>query len=84
MHSVYTTKKEPTAMIFAHCRDGVSHNPAEYARPEEYVPGPPLSSDIFWLDSMADNSYSCAAAAETMLGAYLQYDDIIRRKNETA
>lgn len=33
--SVYTSKKVPTAMIFVRCRDGVSHNPAEYSRPEE-------------------------------------------------
>ncbi|XDG04977.1 hypothetical protein ABKA04_004592 [Annulohypoxylon sp. FPYF3050] len=33
--SVYTSKKVPTAMLFARCRDGVSHNPAEYTRPEE-------------------------------------------------
>lgn len=35
--SVYTRKKVPTAMVFVRCRDGVSHNPAEYARPEELV-----------------------------------------------
>lgn len=35
--SVYTSRKVPTAMIFARCRDGVSHNPAEYTRPEELV-----------------------------------------------
>lgn len=33
--SVYTSKKVPTAMLFARCREGVSHNPAEYTRPEE-------------------------------------------------
>lgn len=33
--SVYTSRKVPTAMIFVRCRDGVSHNPAEYSRPEE-------------------------------------------------
>lgn len=33
--SVHTSMKVPTAMIFARCRDGVSHNPAEYTRPEE-------------------------------------------------
>ncbi|KAK7413254.1 hypothetical protein QQX98_007842 [Neonectria punicea] len=36
--SVYTSLKVPTAMIFARCRDGVSHNPAEYTRPEESAP----------------------------------------------
>ncbi|KEF55331.1 uncharacterized protein A1O9_08081 [Exophiala aquamarina CBS 119918] len=33
--SVYTSKVVPTAMIFARCRDGISHNPTEYTRPEE-------------------------------------------------
>jgi hydantoinase/carbamoylase family amidase len=33
--SVYTNRKVPTAMIFVRCKDGVSHNPAEYTRPEE-------------------------------------------------
>jgi len=33
--SVYTSKVVPTAMIFARCRHGISHNPAEYTRPEE-------------------------------------------------
>ncbi|OQU98971.1 hypothetical protein CLAIMM_04679 [Cladophialophora immunda] len=33
--SVYTARKVPTAMIFTRCRDGVSHNPAEYSRPED-------------------------------------------------
>lgn len=54
--SVYTSKKVPTAMIFVRCRDGVSHNPAEYTRPED-----------------------CAAGAQVLLGAYLRYDDFIRR-----
>ncbi|KAF2804087.1 putative N-carbamoyl-L-amino acid hydrolase [Mytilinidion resinicola] len=54
--SVYTNKKVPTAMIFVRCRDGVSHNPAEYTRPED-----------------------CAAGAQVLLGAYLRYDDYLRR-----
>ena len=33
--SVYTARKVPTAMIFVRCKDGVSHNPAEYSSPEE-------------------------------------------------
>lgn len=33
--SCYTSRRCPTAMIFARCRDGISHNPAEYTRPEE-------------------------------------------------
>ena len=32
--SVYTNKHCPTSMIFVPCRDGVSHNPAEYSSPE--------------------------------------------------
>ena len=32
--SVYTNKRFPTSMIFVPCRDGVSHNPAEYSSPE--------------------------------------------------
>ena len=32
--SVYTNKHFPTSMIFVPCRDGVSHNPAEYSSPE--------------------------------------------------
>lgn len=33
--SVYTSRRIPTAMIFARCKDGVSHNPNEYTRPED-------------------------------------------------
>ncbi|RFU33174.1 hypothetical protein B7463_g3201, partial [Scytalidium lignicola] len=54
--SVYTRRKVPTAMIFVRCRDGISHNPAEYSRPED-----------------------CASGAQVLLGAYLRYDDHIRR-----
>jgi hydantoinase/carbamoylase family amidase len=32
--SVYTSMHCPTSMIFVPCRDGVSHNPAEYSSPE--------------------------------------------------
>ncbi|KIV95051.1 hypothetical protein PV10_02753 [Exophiala mesophila] len=35
--SVYTSKIVPTAMIFARCRDGISHSPDEYTSPEEYL-----------------------------------------------
>lgn len=37
--SVYTSRKVPTAMVFVRCRDGVSHNPAEYSRPEDCAAG---------------------------------------------
>jgi len=33
--SVYTSRHAPTSMIFVPCRDGVSHNPAEYCSPED-------------------------------------------------
>lgn len=37
--SVYTNKRFPTSMIFVPCRDGVSHNPAEYSSPEQCSDG---------------------------------------------
>jgi len=37
--SVYTSKKVPTAMIFIRCKDGVSHNPAEFSLPEDIQAG---------------------------------------------
>lgn len=37
--SVYTNKHCPTTMIFIPCKDGVSHNPAEYSSPEECAIG---------------------------------------------
>lgn len=37
--SVYTSKRVPTSMIFVPCRDGVSHNPAEYSSPEDCAIG---------------------------------------------
>ncbi|KAE9977304.1 hypothetical protein EG328_002133 [Venturia inaequalis] len=54
--SVYTSRKVPTAMVFVRCKDGVSHHPAEYTRPED-----------------------CAAGAQVLLGAYLRYDEHVRR-----
>jgi hydantoinase/carbamoylase family amidase len=33
--SAHTSKRVPSGMVFARCRDGISHNPAEYTRPEE-------------------------------------------------
>ncbi|KAK7553493.1 hypothetical protein IWX49DRAFT_634966 [Phyllosticta citricarpa] len=32
--SLYTNMHVPTAMVFTPCRDGISHNPLEYASPE--------------------------------------------------
>lgn len=37
--SVYTSKRYPTSMIFVPCRDGVSHNPAEFSTPEQCADG---------------------------------------------
>lgn len=37
--SVFTSKRGPTSMIFIPCRDGVSHNPAEYSSPEDCANG---------------------------------------------
>jgi hydantoinase/carbamoylase family amidase len=37
--SVYTSKRCPSSMIFVPCRDGVSHNPAEYSSPENCEDG---------------------------------------------
>ncbi|KIP01451.1 hypothetical protein PHLGIDRAFT_123337, partial [Phlebiopsis gigantea 11061_1 CR5-6] len=37
--SVHTALRCPTAMVFIPCRDGVSHNPAEYAAPEDIAAG---------------------------------------------
>lgn len=37
--SVYIAKKHPTAMIFIPCKDGLSHNEAEYAKPEDIEAG---------------------------------------------
>ncbi|KAK4978424.1 hypothetical protein LTR66_010593 [Elasticomyces elasticus] len=37
--SVYTSKRVPTSMVFIPCRDGVSHNPAEYSTPEDCAIG---------------------------------------------
>ncbi|SFH31114.1 M20 family metallo-hydrolase [Modicisalibacter xianhensis] len=37
--SVYVSRVAPTAMIFVPCRDGISHNEAEYASPEHCAQG---------------------------------------------
>jgi N-carbamoyl-L-amino-acid hydrolase len=37
--SVYVSRVAPTAMIFIPCRDGLSHNEAEYAAPEDIGAG---------------------------------------------
>lgn len=37
--SVFTSKRVPSAMIFVPCREGISHNPAEYCKPEDCAVG---------------------------------------------
>ncbi|MCJ1418979.1 hypothetical protein MMC32_005330 [Xylographa parallela] len=37
--SVFTSRRAPTAMVFVPCRDGVSHNPAEYCKKEDCANG---------------------------------------------
>ncbi len=37
--SVYVSRVVPTAMIFIPCKDGISHNEAEYASPEDISAG---------------------------------------------
>ena len=37
--SVFTSHQVPTSMIFVPCKDGVSHNPAEYCSPEDCANG---------------------------------------------
>lgn len=43
--SVYVSRVAPTAMIFVPCRDGISHNEAEYASPEHCGQGCQVLAD---------------------------------------
>ncbi|MDW5378807.1 M20 family metallo-hydrolase [Halomonas sp. HP20-15] len=43
--SVYVSRVAPTAMIFVPCRDGISHNEAEYASPEHCARGCQVLAD---------------------------------------
>ena len=36
---MFTSRRAPTAMVFVPCRDGVSHNPAEYCGKEDCANG---------------------------------------------
>jgi N-carbamoyl-L-amino-acid hydrolase len=38
----------PAGMIFVPCRDGVSHNPAEWAEPEHLTAGTQVLADVIW------------------------------------
>jgi len=38
----------PAGMIFVPCRDGISHNPAEWAEPEHLTAGAQVLADVVW------------------------------------
>jgi N-carbamoyl-L-amino-acid hydrolase len=38
----------PAGMIFVPCRDGISHNPAEWAEPEHLTAGTQVLADVIW------------------------------------
>lgn len=38
----------PTGMIFVPCREGISHNPAEWAEPEHLTSGTRVLADVLW------------------------------------
>ncbi|OAS18812.1 M20 family metallo-hydrolase [Methylobacterium platani] len=38
----------PTGMIFVPCRDGISHNPAEWAEPDDLAAGARVLADVLW------------------------------------
>lgn len=38
----------PTGMIFVPCRDGLSHNPAEWAEPDDLAAGTRVLADVLW------------------------------------
>nr|WP_300311278.1 M20 family metallo-hydrolase [Halomonas sp.] len=44
--AVYVSRVAPTAMIFVPCRDGISHNEAEYASPEQCAMGTQVLCDV--------------------------------------
>ena len=54
--AAYVSRVAPTAMIFVPCKDGISHNEAEYSSKEQ-----------------------CAAGAQVLLEAVLDYDRKLRR-----
>lgn len=76
--SVYTSKHVPTAMIFVRCRDGVSHNPAEYSRPEDCAAGAQvlLGAYLRYDDYIRQKHTSGAsdAAVKEALGAHARVE----------
>lgn len=75
---VYTSKHVPTAMIFVRCRDGVSHNPAEYSRPEDCAAGAQvlLGAYLRYDDYIRQKHTSGAsdAAVKEALGAHARVE----------
>ena len=59
--SVYVARVAPTAMIFVPCRDGISHNEAEFSSKEQ-----------------------CAAGAQVLLQAVLDYDRQLAERSRGA
>jgi N-carbamoyl-L-amino-acid hydrolase len=59
--SVYVARVAPTAMIFVPCRDGISHNEAEFSSKEQ-----------------------CAAGAQVLLQAVLDYDHQLAERSRGA
>ena len=56
--AAYVARVAPTAMIFVPCRDGISHNEAEFSSKEQ-----------------------CAAGAQVLLQAVLNYDRLLAERN---
>ena len=55
----------PTAMLFLPCRDGVSHNPAEYVSPQALVNGADvLYKAIIEIDKMEDQNHGRTSKSE--------------------
>jgi N-carbamoyl-L-amino-acid hydrolase len=55
----YVSRVAPASMIFAPCKDGISHNEAEYSSKEQ-----------------------CAAGAQVLLQAVLNYDRKLAEQNQ--
>ncbi|TVY47795.1 N-carbamoyl-L-amino-acid hydrolase [Lachnellula occidentalis] len=69
--AVYTSHHVPTAMVFVRSKDGVSHNPAEYSRPEDCAAGAQmlLGAYLRYDDHIRQqNSASVANTADAVKG----------------
>lgn len=54
--SMHWADYAPTGMIFIPCRDGISHNPAEYASPEDIAAGARVFSEV--IRTLASKNFS--------------------------